>query len=76
MRKQFVSSPHAIIVPNHIRIDCCFLDFLLGNAPCNYGVLKEALPYYLFSLLDIPPIVVERGVIPFHPNDKKCDPSK
>lgn len=66
MIKKFLSSPHVIIAPNHVCIDCRFLHFLSGHVPCNYGVFKEALPHNLFSLLNIPSIVVKGEVIPFH----------
>lgn len=75
MIEELVTSPHFIVIPSWVRIDCLFVNLLFSNVPCNPCVFEEPLLYHLVSLFSIPLVVVECEVIPLYPNSPKCDAS-
>jgi hypothetical protein len=41
--------------------------------PSNLGKVKDALPYHMFSVFNVPHIVIECKVIPLHINGLMCE---
>jgi hypothetical protein len=51
MIEELVTSPHFIVIPRWVRIDCLFVNLLFSNVPCHPCVFEEPLLYHLVSLL-------------------------